>query len=68
MIRPFDRQVASRRLQSSNRHVKEGQQRVDALLALLAKLEREGHDTKHGQMLLRVFEETLALQVRSEIG
>jgi hypothetical protein len=63
MVQPFDKEAASKRLHWANKQVKDSQQRVEALRALLTKFEREGHDIKRGEMLLRVFEETLALQV-----
>jgi hypothetical protein len=63
MVHPFDREAESKRLQSANKLVKDSQKRVEVLRALLTKFEREGHDIRRGEMLLRVFEETLALQV-----
>jgi hypothetical protein len=58
-----DRATARRHLELANRHVSQGQQRVDRQAALIAQLERDGHDTKQGKMLLKEMKITLALQI-----
>jgi hypothetical protein len=58
-----DRAIALRRLEFANRHVAEGQKRVDKQAALMGQLERDGHDTKQGKMLLDEMKITLALQI-----
>jgi hypothetical protein len=59
-----DRDLASEYLKLADKHVVEGQQRVDAQVALMAKLGRDGHSVQEAQRLLRLFEELLALQVK----
>jgi hypothetical protein len=59
----LDRDVALHHLELANEHVLEGQQRVEAQLDLMFKLERRGHDTLQAKMLLEQFERTLALQI-----
>ena len=58
-----DRATALRHLELANRHVSQGRQRVDRQAALIAQLERDGHDTKQGKMLLEEMKITLALQI-----
>jgi hypothetical protein len=61
----IDRELARRHLELANKHVAEGQKRVEAQLALVVKLGRDGHDTSQAKALLRQFEETLALQIQT---
>ncbi|MBV9290313.1 MAG: hypothetical protein JO288_21270 [Hyphomicrobiales bacterium] len=65
MTSPIDRPFAAEHLELANRHVAEGRSRVEAQLALIAKLARQGHDTWHARTILRQFVETLALQVET---
>ncbi|MGC2782701.1 MAG: hypothetical protein WA397_02465 [Roseiarcus sp.] len=58
-----DRATALRHLELANKHVSQGRQRVDRQAALIARLERDGHDTKQGKMLLEEMKITLALQI-----
>jgi hypothetical protein len=58
-----DRATALRHLELAIKHVSLGQQRVDKQAALIAQLERDGHDTKQGKMLLDEMKITLALQI-----
>lgn len=60
-----DRELARQHLELANKHVAEGQRRIEAQLALVAKLGRDGHDTTQAKGLLRQFEETLALQIQT---
>jgi hypothetical protein len=60
----IDREMASERLKLAEKHVREGQRRVDAQLALMAKLKRDGHSVQEAERLLRLFEELLALQFK----
>ena len=60
-----DRVVARQHLQLANKHVSEGRLRVEAQRALVARLERDGHDTLKAKTLLEQFQTTLALQVES---
>jgi hypothetical protein len=60
-----DRTMASEHLKLAERHVAEGQRRVNTQLALVARLEQEGHSTQEATTLLYRLEETLALQVRT---
>jgi hypothetical protein len=62
---PADREIARQHLELANKHVAEGQKRIDAQLALVAKLARDGHDTVQARMLLQQFEDTLALQLET---
>jgi hypothetical protein len=60
-----DRETALQHLELANKHVAEGQKRIDAQLALVAKLARDGHDTLQAKSLLEQFEQTLALQLET---
>ena len=60
-----DRELARQHLKLANRHLAEGQARVEAQIALVARLERDGHDTFQAKKLLEQFEQTLALQMQS---
>jgi len=60
-----DRDTATQRLELANKHVLKGQERVEAQLALVAKLERGGHNTHEAKMLLDQFEQILALQIET---
>jgi hypothetical protein len=44
--------------------VTESQRRADAQLALVAKLQRDGHSVREAERLLRLFEQLLALQAQ----
>jgi hypothetical protein len=57
------REIAREHLELANMHVAGGRQRVRAQRHLLAKLERDGHDTHQSKRLLEQFEATLAFQV-----
>jgi len=65
MIMPVERAIAAEHLELANRHVAEGQRRVEAQLTLIARLERDGHDSGPARELLRQFEKTLALQMET---
>jgi hypothetical protein len=45
------------------KHVVEGQKRVEAQVALVVRLERDGYDTAQAKSLLEQFQTTLALQI-----
>ncbi len=60
-----DRETAREHLELANRHVAEGEQRMEAQTELMAELERDGHGTAQAKELLKQFEETLALQVKT---
>ena len=57
--------MARQHLALANKHVAEGQKRIDTQLALVAKLARDGHDTLQAKSLLQQFEDTLALQLET---
>jgi hypothetical protein len=61
----IDLDTVRQHLKLANKHVLDGQQRVEAQLALVAKLERGGHDTHQAKMLLAQFEQILALQLQT---
>jgi hypothetical protein len=61
----IDRAIAREHLKLAEKHVAEGQQRTDAQLALVARLERSGLETSQAKTLLHQFEEILALQVET---
>jgi hypothetical protein len=65
MISVINRAAAREHLQVAERHVAQGQLRVTAQLALLARLERQGYDTHQAKTLLYQLEETLALQLET---
>ena len=60
----IDREMAAKNLKLAEKHVREGQRRVDAQLALMAKLERDGHNVREAGRLLRLLEELLALHTK----
>ena len=60
-----DRELARQHLELANKHVAEGQARIEAQIALVARLERDGHDTLQAKKLLEQFEQTLALQIET---
>ena len=60
---PVDQEIGRRHLELANRHVAEGQKRVDAQITLVVKLDRDGHDTRQAKKLLEQFEQILALQI-----
>jgi hypothetical protein len=64
MISFIDPAAASEHLNLAEKHVMEGQQRVDAQVTLVLKLKRHGHDVHEAEALLRQFEQILALQVQ----
>jgi hypothetical protein len=57
--------MARHHLELANKHIADGQKRIEAQLALVAKLERDAHDTSQAKSLLQQFEETLALQLET---
>jgi hypothetical protein len=57
--------AARQHLELANTHVAEGHRRVDAQIALVARLGRDGHDTFQARMLLQQFRTSLALQVEA---
>jgi hypothetical protein len=65
MLSFTERAIASEYLKLAERHVAEGQGRVNAQLALVAKFERQGHPADQAKTLLHLLEETLALQVQA---
>jgi hypothetical protein len=58
-----DRATALRHLELANGHVAEGVRRVERQAALIAGLERDGHDTVQAKDLLEQLKTTLALQI-----
>ena len=60
-----DRAAARQHLERANKHVAEGHRRVEAQVALVARLERDGRDTFQARILLEQFETSLALQVET---
>jgi hypothetical protein len=60
-----DRNTVLQHLKLASKHVAEGQKRVEAQIALVAKLERDGHDTRQAKRLLEQFEQTLKLHVQT---
>ena len=58
-----DRAISLRHLALANGHVAKGFRRVERQAALIAKLERDGHDTVQANGLLEQLETTLALQI-----
>lgn len=57
-------------LAMAERHVAEGQQRVEGQRRLVAEMERDGHDIVEGRRMLAAFEETqrLAIEDRDRIA
>lgn len=52
-------------LELANRHVAEGQERIERQRRLVARLQKVGGDTDQALVLLYEFEQTLALHVQS---
>jgi hypothetical protein len=65
MTSTVDQNLARQHLELANKHVADGQKRIEAQLALVARLERDGHDTVQAKSLLQQFEETLTLQLET---
>jgi hypothetical protein len=65
MLPLADRDIARRHLELANKHVAQGQRLVEAQLALVARLERDGHNTLEAKILLEQFEQILALQIET---
>jgi hypothetical protein len=65
MVFFIDRAAARQHLELAKRHVADGQLRVTAQLALVARLERQGYDTHQAKTLLHQLEETLSLQLQT---
>lgn len=47
-------------LEQANRHIADGQQRVEQQRARIEELEHDGHDATNSRVLLGLFENTLA--------
>ena len=58
-----DQATALRHFELANGHVSEGCRRVERQAALIAALERDGHDTAQAKELLEQLTMTLALQI-----
>jgi hypothetical protein len=56
----MDREILLRHLAQAERHMVEGQTQVERVREVLARLKRDGHDTRRARELLRSFEETQA--------
>jgi hypothetical protein len=52
-------------LDLAERHVSQGRERVHKQAALLARLERDGHNTEQAKSLLEQLERALSLQIES---
>ena len=65
MVGVVDRDAARRHLALANKHVSEGERRIDTQIALVARLERDGHDTFQAKSLLKQFENALCLQIET---
>ena len=60
-----DRAAARQHLELANKQVADSHRRVEAQVALVARLARGGHDTFQARMLLGQFETSLALQAEA---
>ena len=60
----MSREMELRHLEIANRHIAEGQHRIDEQKARIAGLKRRGRDTAASNELLQVFEETLEQMMR----
>jgi len=60
----MDRTLLEDHLASAERHIQTGDQRVVRQIALIAYLERRGHDTTKAVSLLEHFQETLTLHIQ----
>jgi hypothetical protein len=65
MISFIDRTLAREHFELAKKHVAEGERRVDAQIALVARLERDGHDASAARALLYQLEQTLSLQIEN---
>jgi hypothetical protein len=66
----MERGMLEEHLAMAERHVAEGQQRVEGQRRLVAEMERDGHDIVEGRRMLAAFEETqrLAIEDRDRIA
>ena len=60
----MDRKLVQQHLQLAERHVSEGLRHAAQQRDLVELLERDGHDTREANRLLRLFEDTLELHLR----
>ncbi len=59
----MDRALLKRHLAQTERYITEGERHIADQRDLIAKLERDGHDTVHARRLLTQFEELQALHI-----
>jgi hypothetical protein len=70
----MDAALLKQHLELAERHVLEGDRHVMRQRELVAELERDGHDTTDANILLRQFEDLLAVHIqhrdrlRTELG
>ena len=65
MISGIDRELAKRHLAACGQAYCGGRQRVESQIAMVAQLQRDGHDIRQSKSLLEQFEQTLALQLET---
>lgn len=59
----MDRALIQDHLAMAERHVAEGEEHLDRQTALIAELERDGHDSRTARDLLGTLKESLALHI-----
>lgn len=59
----MDREMVERHLGQARRHVEEGKRHITGQRELLARLERDGHDTTEAAKLLASFEDLQRMHV-----
>ena len=57
----MDRQTISEHLALADRHIAQGEKHLARQEALIAKLDRDGHDTTHARMILTTLRDSQAL-------
>jgi hypothetical protein len=60
----MDRAMVLEHLEMAHRHVSDGERHVARQRALIAELDRDGHDSWRARLLLQQFEDMLRLHVQ----
>jgi len=58
---PHRRDHLKRHLEQAERHIAEGQRHIAKQMAIVAELERDGHDSKSSKELLAILHKTLQM-------
>lgn len=62
-VMPVDREILEQHLAQAEEHVRRGAEHLASQRAIIAELERDGHDTKVARGLLATYEEMQAMHI-----